>query len=116
MTPKTPPSRLAAELRRVRAKGHALDDEEFTQGIRCLAAPVRNFTGPVVAAVGISGPIWRVSLERAAGLARTVSAAAGQLSQHLSGRRGSREDTPAPRDGITPPRRRARPRGNGGRT
>ena len=107
MTPKTitSPSRLAAELRRVRAKGHALDDEEFTQGIR-----------QVVAAVGISGPIWRVSLERAAGLARTVSAAAGRLSQHLGGRPGSREDAPAPHDGITPRGQRARPSGNGGRT
>lgn len=75
------------------------------------------FTGRVVAAaVGISGPIWRVSFERAAELARAVSAAAGRLSEHLGGRPGSREDAPAPHDGITPPGRRARPSGNGGRT
>ena len=55
------------------------------------------FTGRVVAAVGISGPIWR-------------------LSEHLGGRPGSREDTLAPHDGITPPGRRARPSDNGGRT
>jgi IclR family pca regulon transcriptional regulator len=45
---------LEQELERVRKSGYAFDDEEFAQGIRCLAAPVRNFTGHVVAAIGIS--------------------------------------------------------------
>src|SRR5207245_11025080 len=68
-TPKTIPSvpRLEQELVKVQAQGYAFDDEEFTQGIRCLASPVRNFSGRVVAALGISAPVWRVSLDRADG-------------------------------------------------
>jgi len=74
---------LEQELARVRAQGYAVDDEEFAQGIRCLAAPVRNFTGQVVAAVGISGPVWRVSLDRVAQLTEFVKSIGHRLSQQL---------------------------------
>ncbi len=74
---------LAQELERVRGQGYAFDDEEFNQGLRCLAAPVRNFTGHVVAAIGISGPLWRISLDRVAQLTEFVKAVAHRLSQQL---------------------------------
>jgi len=74
---------LEQELARVREQGYAFDDEEFNQGIRCLAAPVRNFTDQVVAAIGISGPVWRVSLDRVAQLTEFVKAAGSRLSQQL---------------------------------
>jgi DNA-binding IclR family transcriptional regulator len=105
----TSPSRLAAELRRIRARGHALDDEEFTRGIRCLAAPVTNFTGRVVAALGISGPIWRVSRERAAAIAKVVIETADHLSRHLGGAPHGGA-TPAA-DGLDPRVRRVQPDG-----
>jgi DNA-binding IclR family transcriptional regulator len=85
MTPRTItaiPS-FQQELERVRVQGYAVDDEEFAQGLRCLAAPVRNFTGNVVAAIGISGPVWRVSLDRVAQLTEFVRAAAHRMSQQL---------------------------------
>ena len=74
---------LEQELTRVRAQGYAFDDEEFTQGIRCLAAPVRNFTGNVVAAIGISGPVWRVSLDRVAELTEFVKDVGRRMSLEL---------------------------------
>jgi DNA-binding IclR family transcriptional regulator len=74
---------LEQELARVRDQGYAFDDEEFAQGIRCLAAPVRNFTGDVVAAIGISGPVWRVSLDRVAQLTEFVKAVGRRLSSEL---------------------------------
>ena len=85
LTPKTITAGpiLAQELERVRRQGYAFDDEEFAQGIRCLAAPVRNFTGHVVAAIGISGPVWRVSLDRVAELTEVVKSMGHQLSQQL---------------------------------
>jgi DNA-binding IclR family transcriptional regulator len=79
---------LEQELARVRDQGYAFDDEEFAQGIRCLAAPVRNFTGDVAAAVGISGPVWRVSLDRVAQLTDVVKTMARRLSEHF----GCREE------------------------
>ena len=80
----------------MRKQGYAFDDEEFAQGIRCLAAPVRNFTGHVVAAIGISGPVWRVSLDRVAQLTEFVKTMGHRLSQQLghSGEEGGHEEEP----------------------
>ena len=85
MTPRTITAvpTLEQELERVRVQGYAIDDEEYSQGLRCIAAPVRNFTRNVVAAVGVSGPVWRVSLDRIALLTTAVRAAAQRLSQEL---------------------------------
>jgi DNA-binding IclR family transcriptional regulator len=85
MTPRTITAiaSLEQELDRVRAQGYAIDDEEFSQGLRCIAAPVRNFTGNVVAAIGISGPVWRVTLDRIAQLTEFVKAAGHRMSQEL---------------------------------
>src|SRR5262249_11044176 len=85
LTPKTITSvpQLEQELVKVRAQGYAFDDEEFTQGIRCLASPVRNFSGRVAAALGISAPVWRVSLDRVAELTSVVMATGAALSRQL---------------------------------
>ena len=42
------------------AQGYAMDDEEYEEGVRCIAAPVRDYTGNVVAAISISGPAMRM--------------------------------------------------------
>jgi DNA-binding IclR family transcriptional regulator len=85
LTPKTITAAplLEQELARVRKQGYAFDDEEFTQGIRCIAAPVRNFTGQTMAAIGISGPVWRISLDRVAELTGVVKSMGQRLSQRL---------------------------------
>jgi IclR family acetate operon transcriptional repressor len=61
-TPNTivEPARLRPELAVVRERGYAVDDAENEQGIRCVAAPVRDHDGDVVAAMSISG--WTVSM------------------------------------------------------
>jgi IclR family acetate operon transcriptional repressor len=71
---------LIAELLRVRARGYAYDDEEMHPGVRCLAAPVRGHLGQTVAAIGISGPIGRLTRERLPVLATAVRAAAQEVS------------------------------------
>ena len=45
------------ELQRVKLKGYALDDEEFAKGIGCIAAPILDHSGKIIAAVGITGHI-----------------------------------------------------------
>jgi DNA-binding IclR family transcriptional regulator len=63
-TPRTitSASKLKSHLAMVLARGYAVDDEEREAGLRCIAAPVRNHTGKVVAAVSISGPVSRIGL------------------------------------------------------
>jgi DNA-binding IclR family transcriptional regulator len=53
---------LEAELRRVRNQGWASTSEELEVGLNAIAAPVRDSTGDVVAAVGVSGPSYRLTV------------------------------------------------------
>jgi IclR family transcriptional regulator, KDG regulon repressor len=50
------PDRLRREIEDVRRAGVAFDDGEFDTEVRCVAVPVRDFTGQVVGAIGISEP------------------------------------------------------------
>ncbi len=47
---------LEKELSRVRAMGYAVDEREYNKDIRCVAVPVRDSMGTVVAALGITAP------------------------------------------------------------
>lgn len=51
---------LKKELEKIRANGFSQDDEEKEEGLYCLAAPIKNSRGKVVAAVSISGPSTRM--------------------------------------------------------
>ena len=47
-----------------RRRGYAVDDEETFDGVRCVAAPVRNHRDEIIAAMGISGPATRLTPSR----------------------------------------------------
>jgi len=71
---------LLREIEEIRRTGIAFDDGEFNPEVRCVAVPVTDFTGQVIGALGISGPIWRLSNQALHNSARIVQAAAGRLS------------------------------------
>jgi IclR family acetate operon transcriptional repressor len=79
----TEPGHLRSEIERVRQTGVAFDDAEYDPEVRCIAAPVWDFTGQVVGAVGVSGPIWRMNLQRMNELALVIRESASELSQEL---------------------------------
>ena len=79
----TTPVRLKAELQRIRERGYAMDHEEIEEGLKCLGAPVRNYSGRVIASMSIAGPIFRLTEEKTPAMARAVIAAANQLSAEL---------------------------------
>ena len=60
----TDPSQLKEHLKLARARGYAIDDEESEEGIRCVAAPIRNDLGNAVAAISVSGPAVRVTRQK----------------------------------------------------
>lgn len=75
---------LRRELGEVARRGYSLDLEEMEEGVRCVAAPVWNSFGRVVAAISVSGPSSRLTDEYLeAKLIPTVRAAALRLSQRL---------------------------------
>jgi IclR family transcriptional regulator, KDG regulon repressor len=71
---------LLREIAEIKRTGVAFDNGEFNPEVRCIAVPVYNFTGEVIGALGISGPIWRLSNPVLQGHAKTVRAAANRLS------------------------------------
>ena len=80
--------RFLAELALVASRGYAVDNEEYEEGLRCIAAPVRDHSGGVVGAISIAGPTFRVSGSRLPALSRQVMRVAAGLSTAL-GYRGA---------------------------
>lgn len=77
------PARLAAELERVREQGWATDNEEYLAGICCLAAPVHDAEGRVVAALAMHAPISRLRLDEAMEFLPILRSAASSMAQTL---------------------------------
>jgi DNA-binding IclR family transcriptional regulator len=55
---------LAEQCRQTRNRGYVTDDEEFADGVRCVAAPIRDQEGTVVGSIGISVPVARFPRKR----------------------------------------------------
>lgn len=79
----TTPAALKRELARIRANGFAVDKEEHIEGIRCVAAPVRDQSGKVCAALCIVGPKNRFSPRRRKELCGPLLDVAQKLSAQL---------------------------------
>jgi len=79
----TEPAALLREIAEIRRSAIAFDDGEFNPEVRCVAVPVYNFTGDVVGALGISGPVWRMSDQMLQSRAKAVKAAANRLSSEF---------------------------------
>lgn len=77
---------LEAEADRVLATGFGVDDEEFTGGVRCLAAPIYGSDGKVVAAIGITAAGVRFTAARIPEIALHVKASASAISNQLGHR------------------------------
>jgi IclR family KDG regulon transcriptional repressor len=82
----TDPSALLREITEIRRDAIAFDDGEFNAEVRCVAVPVYNFTGEVIGALGISGPIWRMTDQVLQSRAKLVQVAAKRLSAEFGAR------------------------------
>ncbi len=71
---------LADDLAASRARGYAVDADEKTDGMRCIAAPVYDAYGEAVAGISVSGPSSRITDDTIGRLAKEVTAAARDLS------------------------------------
>ena len=82
----TDPAVLLREIAEIRRSAIAIDDGEYNAEVRCIAVPVYNFTGDVIGALGISGPIWRMSDQVLKSRAKLVQTAASRLSAEFGAR------------------------------
>ncbi len=74
---------LLAALREARRRGYATDNEEYVIGCRCVAMPIRDAGGRVVAAMSVSIPTPRYNEELAARVHEALAAAVEELSTRL---------------------------------
>ena len=81
---RTPEAALD-EIRRTRARGWALDNEEFNIGMRCIAGVVWSPQGEPACAISISGAAGRLTDERLPALGARVATAAAELTDQLGG-------------------------------
>ena len=68
---------------RFRQAGYATDDEESEVGMRGIAAPIRDISGKVIAAVSLAGPIQRLTKKDMRSLATQVINTADAISLRL---------------------------------
>jgi DNA-binding IclR family transcriptional regulator len=74
---------LRKQLKEVASRGYSVDDEEINEGLRCIGAPVRDYSGDVIASVSIAGPTMRITKSKIPELAKYVIGAAYSLSEEL---------------------------------
>ncbi|HEY2260527.1 MAG TPA: IclR family transcriptional regulator [Solirubrobacteraceae bacterium] len=75
-------AQLHRRIRSARARGYAVVDEEFEAGLVGTAAPVRDFSGRIIAAINVSGPKFRLG-KRLPLAGAAVRRGAGWLSEEM---------------------------------
>ncbi len=86
---RVPPRPFAAfrdDIAAIRARSHSLDLEENERGIRCVAAPIRDVGGGIVAALSVASAATYLPDDRIERLAPVVMAHAAEISQDLGWR------------------------------
>ncbi len=74
---------LEAQLADIRTKGYALDDEEYVNGIRCVAVPIWNHTGNVSASLSIAAPTVRLDDETVISVVEDLMKGTKEISSNL---------------------------------
>ena len=78
--------RLDEQLAAVREAGYATAVEEYELGLNAVAAPVRDHTGTVIAAISVSGPSYRLDEPRVFQLVAPLLAGAAEISRRMGHR------------------------------
>ena len=74
---------LLKALERVRRRGYAIDDEEIELGVRCVGAPIFNDDHWAIAAVSVSGPTSRITVQSVPGIAEHLLRCCHDISASL---------------------------------
>ncbi|MDD4833243.1 MAG: IclR family transcriptional regulator [Lutispora sp.] len=74
---------MKEHLKQIREMGCAFDEIEHEEGIRCVAAPIFDIRGQVIASISVSGTIMHVTKERMPQLAKEVIETANEISYRL---------------------------------
>ncbi len=81
---------LRTELAKVRAFGHAVDEQESMEGGRCVGVPIFGPEGKVIAGLSVSGPCLRITEKRIPMIARELKKGSAEISRRLGCGPGTR--------------------------
>jgi len=76
-------SQLLTDLRVVRKRGYAVDNQEIELGLRCVGAPIKDYTGAMVGAISVAAPSARLSNQKISAVGRLVTGTAEEISEKL---------------------------------
>lgn len=79
----TDEKKLLEELRNIREKGYAFDNEERMAGVRCIAAPVFSSRKEVIGVIGISGMAHNITMNKVEQLANIIKNIAEKMSINI---------------------------------
>lgn len=79
----TTKEQLLEELDRIRDRGCAYDNEECEIGVRCVALPIRDYTGAIVAGISVTGPTTRMTQSAIDGYLPFLRKASNGISTEL---------------------------------
>jgi IclR family transcriptional regulator, KDG regulon repressor len=74
---------IRKQLKEIRARGYSVDDEEISEGLRCVGAPIRDSSGEVIAGISVAGPTLRISEGKIPELGACVVKAANSISEQF---------------------------------
>jgi IclR family transcriptional regulator, KDG regulon repressor len=88
-TPNTARSvdQLLADLRAIRKRGYSVDNEEIEIGLRCVGAPIKDYTGEMIGAISVAAPSARLTNQKIASVGRLVM----EIGSEISGKLGYEE-------------------------
>ena len=78
---------LLHNLKTVREKGYSVDDQEFAVGMICIAMPIRDYTGNIIAAVSVSSPSNHMSQDRIAFITDNLRECCSRISWNMGFRK-----------------------------
>ena len=74
---------LKNEFKKIREQGYAIDNIEHEEGVRCVAGPIRDYTGKVIASMSISGPAFRINEDNIPLIAKKVKEYCNCISEEI---------------------------------
>jgi len=74
---------LENEFKKIRKQGYAVDNMEHEEGVRCVACPIRDYTGKVIASMSVSGPAFRINENNISNIAKKVKECCDRISEEM---------------------------------
>lgn len=74
---------LKVHLDKIAIEGYAIDEREHEEGIRCVAAPIFDRNNKIIAAISVSGPVFRVTEDRLSQLIEKIVKTSKEISYQL---------------------------------